>query len=381
SRGRPQFGESLRHFLEGPLDWTYVLREAQSQGIAPFLDGAIASYTLDGSVPPSCRLQLRKMRVQVLHRNIALLLELKRVLGHLKTLGVDAMPIKGPVLAEVLYGDLSLRPTSDIDILVKPASLPVSRQALASLGYRNPDPGGEVAHPFHDPPYYLAGSPGLFLELHRSLSNEGLVPLNPDAMWERAGYSNVDGLRTLTLSPEDNLLFLAYHLTKHTQGPLRWLCDVAQLLEKYETSLDWRYIVRVAPLTGTKDFLYFSLARARRLLGAPVPPSVLEAIAPRGPRQSLLDLVAGDRTFLGLNTTLSAERLGLAHCLMHAGVRRVGKAYMRHLLSDRPGPVWRALFSRGAVGVVRSGVALLVALGPRGAAVRKQAEPVTDGHS
>ena len=363
SRGRPQLRERLCHFLEGPLDWPYVLKEAQAQGIAPFLDGAIVSYHLEELVPLSCRLQLRKVRAQVLRRNLLLLLELKRVLGYLSTLGVEAIPIKGPVLAETLYEDLSLRPTSDIDILVKPGDLPVCRQALASLGYKCLDLHSEEGHPFHDPPYYLAGSPGLFLELHRALSHDGLVPLDLKAMWERAGYASVDGGRMLTLSPEDNLLFLAYHLTKHVHGPLRWLCDVAQLLERYETSLDWPYIVRALPSTGTKNFLYFSLARARRLLGAPIPTSVLEAIAPRGPRRFLLDLVADDQAFLGLRRRLRAERLGLAHCLMHTGVRRVGQAYMRHLLSDGRGPAWWALFRQGAVGVVRSGLALLIALG------------------
>ncbi len=117
-------------------------------------------------------------------------------------------------------------------------------------------------------------------------------------------------------------------------------------------------------LKGPLDWPYaLKEAQALRLLGAPVPTSELDAIAPRGPKQFLLDLVADDQAFLGLRKRLSAERLGLAHCLIHTGVRRVGQAYMRHLLSDGRGPAWWALFRQGAVGVVRSGLALLIALG------------------
>ncbi len=95
------------------------------------------------------------------------------------------------------------------------------------------------------------------------------------------------------------------------------------------------------------------LARARRLLGAPIPTSVLEAIAPRGPRRFLLDLVADDQAFLGLRKRLRAERLGLAHCLMHTGMRRVGQACMCHILGDGKGPEGLALFKQGAIGVAR----------------------------
>ncbi|MBU2009451.1 MAG: nucleotidyltransferase family protein [Chloroflexi bacterium] len=362
SRTRSQLEERLCHLLKEPLDWPYVLREAQDQGIAPLLDEAIDSHHLDDLVPTSCRLHLGKARSWVLHRNLLLLSELKRVLGHFSTLGIEAIPIKGPILAETLYGDLSLRPVSDLDILVKPGALPVCRGALASLGYRSIK-AREEGHPFHDPPYYLPGSPPLLIELHWALSDEALVPLDPKAIWERAGYASVDGARMLTLSPEDNLLFLAYHLTKHANGALRWLSDVARLLERHETSLSWPYIVQALPSTGTKNFLYSSLARAHRLLGAPVPLPILESIAPRGARRLGLNLIAGDRVFLGIEKALRVERLGLAHCLMHAGARRVGHAYFEHLLGGGKRPGWPRLFRRGTIGVVRSGLALLTALG------------------
>ncbi len=352
SRGRPRLRDRLCHFLQRPLDWPYVLKEAQAQGIGPLLDEAITSHQLEELVPPPYRLQLRNIRARFLHRNLFFLLELKEVTGHLSTLGVAVIPVKGPVLAETLYGDLSLRSATDIDILVKPEDLPVCRRTLLSLGCEGLN-HCEEGHFFHDPPYYLEESAGLFLEMHRALSDVGLVPLDLKAMWERAGYSLADGARVLTLSPEDNLLFLAYHLTKHWDMPLRRLCDIGQLLEKYETSLNWSYIIQALPGTGTKSFLYSSVARAHRLLGAPVPLTFLESIAPGAAWRFLLGRGASDHAFLGLSKRLGAERWSLAHCLMHTGMRRVGQACMCHILGDGKGPEGLALFKQGAIGVAR----------------------------
>ncbi|HLE02032.1 MAG TPA: nucleotidyltransferase family protein, partial [Dehalococcoidia bacterium] len=323
SRKRSKLRESLCHALEGPLDWPHLLKEAQSQGVAPLLDEALGSLCLEGLVPPSVKLELRNVRAVVLHRNLILLSELRRVLDHFRTVGVEGIALKGPVLAETLYGDISLRPARDIDLLVKPADMPVCRWALASLGYGSLNRRKE-RHAFHDPPYFLAGPPRLCLELHWGMSDERLVPLDSKAMWERAGYALVDGARVLTLSPEDNLLFLAYHLTKHWDMPLRRLCDIGQLLEKHETSLNWSYIIQALHGTGTKGLVYSSVARAHRLLGAPVPPTFLESIAPGAAWRFLLGRVASDRAFLGLSKRLGPERVGLAHCLMHTGMRRGG---------------------------------------------------------
>ncbi len=79
SRGRPRLRDRLCHFLQRPLDWPYVLKEAQAQGIGPLLDEAITSHQLEELVPPPYRLQLRNIRARFLHRNLFFLLELKEV--------------------------------------------------------------------------------------------------------------------------------------------------------------------------------------------------------------------------------------------------------------------------------------------------------------
>lgn len=365
SRRRPELREMLCQFMERSPDWPYLLEEAQFQGVAPLLDEALAGLGLDSLEPPSFKSEMRNIRARILARNLFLLSEAKRVLGHFCTVGVEAIALKGPVLAATLYGDLSLRPARDIDLLVRPADMPACRRALASLGYEILN-RWEERHPFHDPPYMLAGPTRLCLELHWGVTDERLVPLDLKAMWERAVHASVEGVRVLALSPEDNLLYLAYHVTKHWDMPLRRLCDIGQLLAKYETSLNWPYIVQALPGTGTRGFFCCSVARAHRLLGAPVPPTLLQSIAPGPATRFLLERVASDSCFLGLSRRLGPERAELAHCLMHTGMRRKVQAYLYHILGSSGGRNGLTMLKKGAVGIMASCLALLTALGEKG---------------
>jgi hypothetical protein len=64
---------------------------------------------------------LARLRMQYMMnaaRNMKMTAELLRILDALKEAGIKAMPLKGPVLAQQLYGDVALRQFSDLDILV-----------------------------------------------------------------------------------------------------------------------------------------------------------------------------------------------------------------------------------------------------------------------
>jgi hypothetical protein len=59
----------------------------------------------------------------------------QEALDRLTRAGIPASPIKGPDLAERIYGDLGLRPCSDVDILVNPRYLDDAVGIVRTLGY------------------------------------------------------------------------------------------------------------------------------------------------------------------------------------------------------------------------------------------------------
>lgn len=60
---------------------------------------------------------------------------LKQIATRLEAAGIPALPLKGAVLAEQLYGDPALRCYGDVDVLVARQQLAESRRILQTLGY------------------------------------------------------------------------------------------------------------------------------------------------------------------------------------------------------------------------------------------------------
>lgn len=61
-----------------------------------------------------------------------------QIMATLADAGVRSSPLKGPLLGEILYGDVGRRPSADIDLLVAPEQLHEAVEVVRDLGYRAP---------------------------------------------------------------------------------------------------------------------------------------------------------------------------------------------------------------------------------------------------
>ena len=62
--------------------------------------------------------------------------ELKELLSHFAKKSIDVIVLKGPLLAEAIYGDSFSRATADLDILVPDSSFELARSELLTIGYK-----------------------------------------------------------------------------------------------------------------------------------------------------------------------------------------------------------------------------------------------------
>ena len=119
--------------LSVPLDWDQLCAQADWHGIGPLLYRHLRELP-EGMVPDTALGVLhRQTRVAVVW-NLYLRRELIRLLGVLNDVAIPVMPLKGPVLADLLYDDPSLRVSGDIDLLVRREDLEQASQALLSAG-------------------------------------------------------------------------------------------------------------------------------------------------------------------------------------------------------------------------------------------------------
>jgi hypothetical protein len=286
----------LRALLAGPLDWERVWEQAHRHEVGPLLARTLLGLEGDAGVPADWLARGRRRLSATLVQNRALRDELLVALAALGQAGVDATPVKGVVLAETLYGSLALRPTADLDVLVRPEAVPAARAALAALGYRHDEaaPFEALHHPYHDPQYYRATPAGeVCLELHHGLWSARYWDRD-DGCWDRRVEAQLGGATVRVLSAEDTLVHLAIHRAR-SPFRLRHLVDVAELLRAREAALDWDLVLGATRRSAARTAMHVSLELAARVLGAPAPAGVIDALGVGPLKRRVLERTCGTR--------------------------------------------------------------------------------------
>lgn len=266
----------LQAQVEGSVDWRHVLRIAEHHNVLPLLYRALRGFP--GVVPSTTLDELRDHYALNAQRNLRFTAELFRVLDCLEAHAIPAIPFKGPVLAETVYGDLALRSFSDLDVLVRPADVLRAKAALATLGYTPSaqlPPAMERAYVATGYEYSFDGPAGRnLLEIQWGiLPRFYAVQFDCDALFDRSGLTKVSGRTVHTLSPEDLLLVLCAHAAKHAWVRLGWLRDIAGVLQH---PADWSLVEQHARELGICRIVAVSLLLTHRLFGASIPDSLRE---------------------------------------------------------------------------------------------------------
>lgn len=262
----------------GALDWDDVIATARRHGLNPLLYRHLSA--IDPEHVPAARLsQLRAQFETNAVRNRLLGAELGKILALFEGHRILAIPYKGPVLAASVYGDLALRRFADLDILVRKEDVLRCTDVLRELGYRP-----RLALTRAEEAAYLAAQCERNFDRNRGrLSVEvhwDIVPrdfafrIDMERVWNTARPMSVNGMTVLAPLPEDLLLILAVHGSKHLWERLGWLCDIAELVRAHP-DLDWASLFVRAGEQGGKRMLLLALVLAGDLLGAPLPARAL----------------------------------------------------------------------------------------------------------
>lgn len=261
--------------LPAAPDWELFLKLAAFHRVAPLLERALRLGRLP-ELPAPVHAGLENLVRANSTRGLLLTAELARLLKGWGVLGIQALPFKGPSLALQLYNDPTLRHYDDLDVFVRQADFPAARAHLVSLGYQPqpPEPGED----FHETFKLPHPDRPLEVELHWSLLPENRTQrLAPETFWARCATVTVGGASALALAPEDLLLFLCLHGSKHGWNRLLWLCDVTQLL-RHHPQLDWDSLLSRARQAQGWRMLLLGLFLARELLNAPLSPEIEQSL-------------------------------------------------------------------------------------------------------
>lgn len=152
------------------------------------------------------------------------------VLAALSRAGLEPLPLKGTVVAPLLYEAPYLRPAHDLDVLVPTAAArAAAAETLAGLGFF---PAGDRFAPTSHETAFTRGT-AVPVELHAHITQPGRYATPLDGLLERAVPWAWRGLPLRRLGDEDLLAHWVVHAAHHKfRLPLvQWL-DVVLLLRR-----------------------------------------------------------------------------------------------------------------------------------------------------
>lgn len=269
----------IEALLERPLDWDRLVQAAERHAVVPLLHRHLSSR---GGVPAEVRRRLRIAAEQTARRNLFWAGELLRLLRRCEAEGIAALPWKGPTLALAAYGNLGLRPFTDLDVLVLREDVPSVTRLLLDEGYRPWLPLTLLkrhlwASLWHQcEAAFTHPRTGVVVDLHWAITLPSFpFPLEVASLWERREARRFCGAMVPQLAPVDSLLTLCVHGCKEYWRRLGWVCDIAALVQRNQDLIGGETLEYACEL-GAERMLLLGLFLAHELLDTTAPENVLK---------------------------------------------------------------------------------------------------------
>lgn len=272
--------ERLRALLQTELDWHDVYQTASHHGLLPLLAWHLQAVAPD-LVPTSAMEALRSASRTTRQYNFFLLGELRQLLELFAAHNISVVPFKGPALAVLVYGNLALRTFGDLDVMVFRHDLLRAKDLLLSAGYQlafTPQSAQDTAPRLTDFYILLHHEGRVRVDLQWRIKGRSFAfALDTEGLQDRLLSTSLAGTTTLTFAPEDLLIILCVHGSKHLWGKLKWICDVAEMLRRH-AGMDWQRVRELARQSHSERMLALGLYLAHHLLGATLSEPMLQTI-------------------------------------------------------------------------------------------------------
>jgi hypothetical protein len=265
----------LREALSQVTDWHNLRQTALNHAVYPSLYRCLTQVAPE-VLHPAFLQEIQGLYRAQAHCNLRITGELLGLLAFFERQGVEVLPFKGPVLAQLAYGDLTMRRFVDLDLLVHEGDIPKVKKLCLSLGY-------QLEHAYttkqeevclrNTCEFSFSHPRRTILDVHWRFAPNclGGGP-NVHKAFARRVPVNLMGKTLSTLSPLDHLLVLCLHGFNPCVN-LSQISDMAMLI-KSQTHWDWEVLLYEAEAGRMRRTTLLGLSLAHDILGAPVPPHI-----------------------------------------------------------------------------------------------------------
>jgi hypothetical protein len=258
-----------------------------------------------GVLPGPVADALREDFFRVMMTRHQVLTDLRAVASALDGADVEFLVVKGPSLAEVLYGDPLLRAYQDLDLVVRAEEFPDAIAALEASDHHMLDANWDLLLELRPGEVHLTGPAGTVIDLHWHLLNSADLrdrfPIDMNGLFARSIPASIGEVEVRTLEPVDRLLFVALHACVSGGDRLIWLNDVAVCAGE---PLDGNAVSERADAWRVRTALSLMLCRAERIVGSdPAHPQATDVRSPLVWLDALANRLAPVENSLGDRST------------------------------------------------------------------------------
>ncbi len=225
--------------LDKQLNLDYLFSLALANGVLPLLNktNLPTIFAQENSI--------------IQKRNFLMSAQLLHLVYLLKQKDINILPIKGPLLGQHAYKNISIRPFSDLDILVQREDLHEVSQTLLSLGYQSKHLIDSIKHPYVLKKFsdisFTHPQTGVIIELHWKLIKTASAELsNIKALFKNSHTVFLQNMKLKSLPLEEEFLYLCIHAAKHRFERIEWMNDLYFLLKEHKRDYNWQKLLMMA---------------------------------------------------------------------------------------------------------------------------------------
>ncbi|MGE7850325.1 nucleotidyltransferase domain-containing protein [Bacillus paramycoides] len=221
--------------------------------------------------------------------------------------------LKGPLLAHDLYGDISLRTSSDLDVLIPIHQLKKAEKLLLEQGYVKDGDIQTILNDWkwrHHHMEFFHPQKQIKIEIHWRLHPGPGKESSFEELWERKRKSTLTSYPIYLLGSEDLFLFLISHGARHGWSRLRWLVDINQMVKQ---GLDWKEVYKLFTAYQCEHVGGQALILATELLNATIPEELKVLANQRRSRKLAQDAMFYIRKMINLHTDPVPDEVAAYH--------------------------------------------------------------------
>lgn len=282
--------DELRSLVRQQIDWDYVIALAYAHGLLPLLQKHLATTASD-LVPTHVLSQLKRESVANLQNVLHLTGKQLHVYKTFKRFNIAVALFKGPSLAQMAYGELSLRQAGDIDVLIARHDFGAARCVLEALGYEMmPELTREQLDSHlnnHCEIQFVRDDTLTVVDLHWDLAPRSFAfGVKAHEVMSRLQSVSLAGTTVETFGAEDLILYQAMHGAKHLWRRLEWISCLAESL-RATPAIDWNVLVERAAHGHATRMLALGLRLIEEFSDVVVPSEVLASVDPDNAMQRM----------------------------------------------------------------------------------------------